>query len=185
MRLIPTKLDGVVIIEPDVFVDHRGFFMESYSQKKFAELGLHFHFVQDNHSLSALPGVIRGLHYQNEPMAQTKVVRVLSGAIFDVAVDIRAGSSTFGQWVGVILSADNKRQLVVPKGFAHGICTLVPDTQIMYKVDQFYSAEHDRGILWNDPDIGIEWPVSNPILSDKDSNLPLLKHAYIHFCTGE
>jgi dTDP-4-dehydrorhamnose 3,5-epimerase len=110
---------------------------------------------------------------------------VLSGAIFDVAVDIRPGSPTFGQWVGVILSADNKRQLVVPRGFAHGICTLVPDTQIMYKVDQFYSAEHDRGILWNDPDIGIEWPVSNPILSDKDSNLPLLKHADIHFCTGE
>jgi len=185
MRLIPTKLDGVVIIEPDVFVDHRGFFMESYSEKKFSELGLHFQFVQDNHSLSAHPGVVRGLHYQNEPMAQTKLVRVLSGAIFDVAVDIRPGSPTFGQWVGVILSADNKRQLVVPRGFAHGICTLVPDTQIMYKVDQFYSAEHDRGILWNDPDIGIEWPVSNPILSDKDSNLPLLKHADIHFYTGE
>jgi len=154
-------------------------------KKKFSELGLHFQFVQDNHSLSAHPGVVRGLHYQNEPMAQTKLVRVLSGAIFDVAVDIRPGSPTFGQWVGVILSADNKRQLVVPRGFAHGICTLVPDTQIMYKVDQFYSAEHDRGILWNDPDIGIEWPVSNPILSDKDSNLPLLKHADIHFYTGE
>ncbi|GIP31272.1 dTDP-4-dehydrorhamnose 3,5-epimerase [Paenibacillus sp. J2TS4] len=185
MNLIPTKLEGVVIIEPDVYGDHRGFFMESYNQSKFAQLGLHFDFVQDNQSLSVQPGVIRGLHYQMHPKAQTKLVRVLTGAIYDVVVDIRKGSPTFGQWVGVILSEDNKRQLVVPKGFAHGICTLVSHTQVMYKVDQFYSAEHDRGIVWNDPELGVEWPVSSPILSEKDKNQPSLKQAENNFVMGE
>jgi dTDP-4-dehydrorhamnose 3,5-epimerase len=181
MKIIETKLDGVIIIEPDVFGDYRGFFMESYNEQKFKEHGLDFNFLQDNHSLSVEAGTIRGLHYQLHPKAQTKLVRVLTGAIYDVVVDIRKDSPTFGQWVGVILSEDNKRQLLVPKGFAHGICTLVTNTQVFYKVDEFYSPENDRGILWNDPAIGIDWPTSKPILSDKDKVHPLLEEAEINF----
>lgn len=175
MRLVETKLDGVFIIEPQVFGDSRGFFMESYNRRKFREIGIEIEFVQDNHSLSETPGTVRGLHYQSGPMAQTKLVRVLSGAIYDVAVDIRPDSPTFGQWVGVVLSEENKRQLLVPKGFAHGFSTLVPNTQVLYKVDQYYSPEHDCGILWKDPDLGIDWPVREPKMSEKDRNLPLLR----------
>lgn len=177
MNIIPTKLEEVKIIEPAVFGDNRGFFMESYNEKRFKENGIDVLFVQDNHSLSAEPGVLRGLHYQLNPKAQTKLVRVISGAILDVVVDIRKNSPTFGQWVGVVLSAANKRQLLVPKGFAHGFCTLVPDTEVLYKVDEFYSPEYDRGIAWNDPSLAIEWPTGNPILSEKDKNHPLLKEA--------
>lgn len=185
MKLIPTKLSGVVIVEPVVHGDHRGFFMESYARGKLAALGLTYDFVQDNQSLSVQAGVLRGLHYQLSAKAQTKLVRVLTGAAYDVVVDIRRGSPTFGQWVGVLLGEDNKRQIVVPKGFAHGICTLVPNTQLLYKVDEYYSPAHDRGILWNDPALGIEWPVSAPILSDKDAGQPLLKDADIDFVYGE
>jgi len=181
MKLIKTKLDGVVILEPRVFKDHRGFFMESYSKRVYEELGLNYEFVQDNHSLSKEAGVLRGLHYQLNPKAQTKVVRVVSGAVLDVVVDIRKGSPTFGEWISVILSGDNFRQIVVPKGFAHGILTLVPNTHLLYKVDEFYSPEHDRGIRWNDPEIGIEWNWNEPILSEKDKNAPLLKDAEINF----
>lgn len=181
MQLISTKLQGLYLIEPDVFGDHRGFFMESYSSKKFVELGVDHLFVQDNHSLSVEAGVLRGLHYQLNPKAQTKLVRVAAGAIYDVVVDIRKNSPTFGQWISVILSEANKRQLLVPQGFAHGFCTIVPNTQVLYKVDEYYSPEHDRGILWNDPSLGIDWPTSNPILSDKDQNHPLLKDAEINF----
>jgi dTDP-4-dehydrorhamnose 3,5-epimerase len=149
--------------------------MESYNRRAFREVGITLEFVQDNHSLSEAAGIVRGLHYQSEPMAQNKLVRVLAGAIYDVAVDIRPDSPTFGHWVGVVLTEENKRQLFVPKGFAHGFCTLVPNTQVLYKVDQYYSPEHDRGILWNDPDLGIDWPVRNPKLSEKDKNLPLLR----------
>lgn len=155
--------------------------MESYNQKQFDQLGIHINFVQDNHSYSAEAGTLRGLHYQLEPMAQSKLIRVLSGAIYDVFVDIRKDSPTYGQWKGVILSADNKRQLLIPKGFAHGFCTLVPDTHILYKVDQYYSPNHDRGILWNDPALGIDWPVSDPILSDKDRQHPVLADAENNF----
>lgn len=169
------------MIEPAVFGDHRGFFMESYNSGKYKELGINIDFVQDNQSLSAEAGTIRGLHYQLEPKAQTKCVRVLTGALYDVVVDIRRNSPTYGEWVGVVLSEENKRQLIVPKGFAHGICTLVKNTQILYKVDEFYSAEHDRGIRWNDPELGVIWPTSNPVLSDKDRNQPLLKKAEINF----
>ncbi len=185
MKLIPTKLNGVVVIEPDVHSDNRGYFMESYNRSKLEQLGLMFDFVQDNQSLSIQSSVIRGLHYQIHPKAQTKLVRVLTGAIYDVAVDIREGSPTFGQWFGVILSEENKRQLLVPRGFAHGLCTLVPYTQVLYKVDEFYSAEHDRGIAWNDPELAIDWPVSSAILSDKDNNQPLFKHAEMNFRIGE
>lgn len=181
MKLIDTKLDGVKIIEPKVFKDNRGFFMESFNFKKFEELGLEFDFIQDNHSLSVDKDVIRGLHYQRNPKAQTKLVRVITGAIYDVAVDIRKDSPTFGQWVGVTLSEDNHRMLVVPKGFAHGFCTLKENTHVQYKVDDYYSAENDKGILWNDPMLAIDWPTSNPILSKKDARQPLLNDAEINF----
>ncbi|MFD2614059.1 dTDP-4-dehydrorhamnose 3,5-epimerase [Paenibacillus gansuensis] len=177
MNVIETKLPGVVIIEPNVFGDHRGFFMESYTKSKFDASGINYNFIQDNHSLSVEAGVLRGLHYQLAPKAQTKLVRVAKGAIYDVAVDIRKDSPTFGQWVGVILSEANKRQLLVPKGFAHGFCTIVPNTEVLYKVDEYYSPEHDRGLLWSDSTLAIQWPTSNPILSQKDEKHPSLHDA--------
>ncbi|MCY0876433.1 MAG: dTDP-4-dehydrorhamnose 3,5-epimerase [Firmicutes bacterium] len=179
MEIQALRLPGVYLIRPAVHGDHRGFFTESYNRQAFVAHGLDFDFVQDNHSLSAQAGTVRGLHYQLADQAQTKLVRVLTGAIYDVAVDIRRDSPTFGQWVGAILSADNKRQLLVPKGFAHGFCTLVADTQVFYKVDAYYSPAHDRGIAWNDPAIGIDWPVAaaDAVLSGKDQGLPALRDA--------
>ena len=176
MNIKETLLQNVYILEPAVFHDKRGFFMESYNKRILEQLGIHVNFIQDNHSFSKNAGIIRGLHYQLNPKEQAKLVRVSTGAIFDVIVDIRKNSVTFGKWVSVILSEENKRQVLVPKGFAHGFCTLVPNTNVIYKVDEYYDPEFDRGILWNDPDIGIDWPFSNPILSDKDSKLPLLKY---------
>jgi dTDP-4-dehydrorhamnose 3,5-epimerase len=181
MKVIESKLKGVKVIDPKVFEDHRGFFMESYNKKQLEEIGIDVEFIQDNHSLSVPAGTLRGLHFQLEPKAQTKLVRVTSGAIYDVIVDIRKGSSTFGKWEGYIITAANKRQLLVPKGFAHGFCTLVEDTEVIYKVDEYYAPEQDAGILWNDPELGIDWPVQNPILSDKDAKLPVLKEASINF----
>lgn len=181
MKVTPLKLLGASLIEPIVHTDSRGFFMESYNQNLFDENQLNYSFIQDNHSLSKDAGVVRGLHYQLNPKAQTKLIRVLSGAIYDVIVDVRKNSPTYGQWMGVILSEHNHRQLLVPKGFAHGFCTLVPDTEVLYKVDDYYSPEHDRGILWNDPELAIDWPISNPILSEKDQNHPLLKNAELNF----
>jgi dTDP-4-dehydrorhamnose 3,5-epimerase len=181
MKVTQLSFSDVYMIEPVIHGDQRGFFMESYNEQKLKEHGITFNFIQDNQSLSAEAGVIRGLHYQLHPKAQTKLVRVISGAIYDVIVDIRRNSLTFGQWVGVILSEHNHRQLLVPKGFAHGFCTLVPNTQVIYKVDEFYAPEHDRGIIWNDPALGIDWPTPNPILSDKDKLHPTLKEAEINF----
>lgn len=181
MKLTPLKLEGVFLLEPVVHGDHRGFFMESYNEAVLKKLGINYHFVQDNQSLSAEVGVLRGLHYQLNPKAQTKLVRVLTGAIYDVVLDIRKSSPTFGQWIGVTLSEANKRQLVVPKGFAHGFCTLEPNTQVFYKVDEYYSPEHDRGILWNDPALQIDWPVSEPLLSDKDRRHPTFAEAEMNF----
>ena len=174
MKVLPAAIAEVLLIEPDLYGDRRGYFYESYNKQTYADNGLAFDFVQDNESMSIEAGTIRGLHYQLEPYAQTKLVRVLNGAIFDVAVDLRPGSPTFGQWTGEILSADNKRQLLIPKGFAHGFCTLEPNTQVAYKVDSWYSREHERGIRYDDPDIGIDWPTVNPILSDKDAASPYL-----------
>ncbi|QGQ98471.1 dTDP-4-dehydrorhamnose 3,5-epimerase [Paenibacillus psychroresistens] len=181
MKVIETKLSGVVIIEPKVHSDERGFFVESYNQLLFGKYNINHTFIQDNHSLSVEKGVIRGLHYQLKPKAQTKLVRVLVGEIYDVVVDIRPSSETYGQWISVLLSGENKRQLLVPTGFAHGFCTTVINTEVLYKVDEYYSPVHDRGILWNDPSLGIDWPISNPILSDKDHKQPLLKDAEINF----
>mgnify|MGYP001169986503 CR=1 FL=1 len=181
MEIFETKLPGVKLIEPVVFEDSRGFFMESYNFRKFGELGISVTFVQDNHSLSKDKGVLRGLHYQLNPMAQTKLVRVTAGAIYDVVVDIRRGSPTYGQWESFVLSAENKLQLFVPRGFAHGFCTLEPNTEVLYKVDNYYSPEHDRGIAWNDPALGIPWPVEHPILSEKDARHPRLAEAENNF----
>lgn len=173
MKITPTVIKDVLLIEPDVFGDSRGFFMESWHAKKFAELGLDVDFVQDNHSRSA-KGVLRGLHYQLEN-PQGKLVRVVSGAVFDVAVDVRKGSPSFGQWVGVELSGENHRQLYVPQGFAHGFCVLSESADFLYKCTDFYSPEHECGILWNDPDIAIDWPCGDHKVSDKDAKNSLLK----------
>jgi dTDP-4-dehydrorhamnose 3,5-epimerase len=181
MNIIETGLSGVLIIEPNVFADQRGFFMESYNAERFQEKGISNIFIQDNHSLSVEAGVLRGMHYQLNPKAQTKLVRVTSGAIYDVVLDIRSNSPTFGQWSSVTLSTENKRQLLIPPGFAHGFCTLVPNTEVLYKVDEYYSPEHDRGIVWNDPVLSIDWPTTSPILSDKDQQHPCLAKAEINF----
>lgn len=179
MKVTSLTLEGAKLIEPVVHGDHRGFFMESYNEKLMHENGIMHKFIQDNHSLSAEPGVLRGMHYQLNPKAQTKLIRVISGSIYDVILDVRKDSPTFGQWQGFILSDANKRQLLVPQGFAHGFCTLAANTQVIYKVDEYYSPEHDRGIAWDDPSLSIDWPVSNPVLSDKDKHHPLLKDAEI------
>lgn len=185
MKFTKTKLKEVIVIEPDVFGDQRGWFMETYNEKKFLEAGFNLKFAQDNQSFSASKGTVRGLHYQLNPKAQTKLVRCTRGAIFDVAVDIRKESPTLGEWVGIELTAENKMQLLIPKGFAHGFMTLTEDVEVQYKVDEFYAPEYDRGIKWNDPNINIKWPIEiKPILSDKDNNAPLLNDAEINFRYG-
>lgn len=172
------KLDipDVVVIEPKKFGDSRGYFMETFRQALFAEHVGDFAFVQDNQSLSAEVGTVRGLHFQLDPMAQGKLVRCIAGALLDVAVDIRSGSPTYGKHVAVELTAENGKQLWVPPGFAHGFCTLAPNTEISYKVTNYYSAEHDRGLLWSDPALGIDWPVDleRAALSEKDKRQPSL-----------
>lgn len=169
------KIREVVAIRPDRHQDERGFFSETYSRRALAEAGIDTEFVQDNHSLSVPPGTLRGLHFQAPPAAQAKLVRVVRGAIFDVAVDIRAGSPSYGRHVSCRLSAKEWNQLYVPVGFAHGFCTLEPDTEVIYKVSGYYAPEHDRGLLWNDPALAIDWPVSEPLLSEKDRSHPLLR----------
>ncbi len=168
MEFLPTKFDSARVIVPNVFEDKRGAFFESYSERAFADHGIAIRFVQDNHSVSKPAGVLRGMHFQLPPVAQTKLVRVVKGAVLDVLVDLRKDSPTYGQWEGHELSAENRKMLLVPKGFAHGFCTLTTDTEFLYKVDNPYSPEHDRGLPWNDPDLGIDWPVEDPIVSDKD-----------------
>ena len=169
MLAIKTAIPDVLIIEPKVFGDDRGFFFESFNAARFAEAtGLTVDFVQDNHSKSQ-KHVLRGLHYQIEPKAQGKLVRVVSGAVFDVAVDIRPGSKTYGMWVGELLSAENKRQLWIPPGLAHGFLTLTETAEFLYKTTDYYSPEHERCIAWNDPDLAIDWPLTaEPVLSAKD-----------------
>ncbi|WP_346913516.1 dTDP-4-dehydrorhamnose 3,5-epimerase [uncultured Roseibium sp.] len=179
----PLGLDGVIEILPEKFGDARGFFSETYNSKTFADAGIELDFVQDNHSFSAEKGVLRGMHFQMPPFAQDKLVRVTRGSVFDVAVDIRKGSPTYAQWVGVELSAEKWNQLLVPKGFAHGFVTLEPDTEFLYKVTNFYSRECDRSIRFDDPEIGIDWPfdVSQVVLSDKDHAAGLLSETETGF----
>ncbi len=181
MKRVDTKIQDLCIVEPDVMGDHRGWFMETYSQPKFYDIGIDYVFVQDNQSYSAKKGVLRGLHFQNHPAAQNKLIRCTRGVILDVAVDLRTGSPTYCQWVGVELSADNKKQLMIPAGFAHGFVTLTDDVEIQYKVDAPYSAPHDRSIRFDDPVIGVDWDIADPVLSDKDKNAPLLKDSDINF----
>lgn len=181
MKKIETKLSGVVILEPDVFGDHRGFFMESWSKRKLEELGLFYDFVQDNHSSSTVKGTLRGIHFQRGDMAQAKLVRCTRGAVIDVAVDLRPQSPTYRQWVAVELSAENKRQFLIPRGFGHGFVTLTDDVEFLYKADNYYAPEADGGIRWNDPALGIDWGVEAPVLSEKDANAPLLRDAVTGF----
>lgn len=170
----------VILVEPQRFGDARGFFMESYQHETFAANGITPPFVQDNHSRSA-KGVLRGLHFQNEPFAQGKLLKVVIGEIYDVAVDIRRGSPTYGQWVGETLSAENGRLLYVPPGFAHGFCVLSESADLIYKTSNYYHPESEKGIIWNDPQIGIEWPISAPLLSARDKELPTLAEAAFNF----
>lgn len=186
MNVVETCLSEVKIIKPKVFGDHRGWFMETYNNAVLKEAGIEISFVQDNQSFSAAKGTLRGLHFQLKPKAQTKLIRCTNGAIFDVAVDIRKGSPTYGKWVGIELSAYNKKQLFIPKGFAHGFITLTDQAEVQYKVDELYDPEYDRGIIWNDPAIGIEWPMDvPPILSKKDKNTPMLSEIENNFIYGE
>jgi len=175
MKVTETTLKDVYVIEPQVFGDKRGWFMESYSRKTLVPFGITNDFVQDNQSFSAHKGTLRGLHYQRNPMAQAKIVRCTRGAILDVAVDLRKGSPLYKKWVAVELSAENKKQLFVPRGFAHGFVTLTDDVEVQYKADNYYAPEYDGNIAYNDPDIGVDWGASEFILSEKDKNAPLLK----------
>ncbi len=181
MKVTATKIKDVLIIEPEVFEDERGWFMESYSKKKLAELGVNADFVQDNHSFSKLKGTLRGLHFQNIPHPQAKLTTCTRGAVLDVAVDLRKNSPTYKKWVAVELTEKNKKQLLIPRGFAHGFITLTDNTEFQYKLDNYYNKESDRGIRFNDPEIGIDWGDENPMLSEKDRNAPFLKDSDANF----
>jgi dTDP-4-dehydrorhamnose 3,5-epimerase len=181
LEVRPLRLDGVLEIRPRRIGDDRGFFSETWNAERLGEHGVRLNFVQDNHSYSAAKGVLRGLHYQMPPYAQDKLVRVVKGAVLDVAVDIRKGSPSFARWVALEVSARDWNQILIPKGFAHGFVTLEPDTEVIYKVTSHYSADHDRSIRFDDADIGVDWPLpaSELQLSDKDRNAPLLRQAEV------
>lgn len=187
MEVRRLEIPGAMLLTPEKHGDARGFFSETYNKRRLAEeAGIAADFVQDNQSGSPAAGTIRGMHFQLPPKAQDKLVRVLKGSVLDVIVDIRKGSPTFGRWVSAILSAENWAQLWVPKGFAHGFCTLEPDTEVAYKVTEYYSAEHDRGLLWNDPALKIDWPVAagDVVISERDSRHPRLADIGAHFPFG-
>ena len=179
MEIMQTKFQDALLIKPKVYFDQRGWFMESYNAQKYHFNGITF--VQDNHSCSLLKGTLRGLHFQNDPKGQTKLVRCIKGKIWDVIVDLRMGSPTYLKWEGYELSDYNKLQLLIPKGFAHGFVTLEDDCEVVYKVDEFYSLSHDRCIIYNDPDIGIIWPLDDLVLSEKDANASLFKSCDVNF----
>lgn len=181
MNIIKTKIDGLVIVEPRVFGDHRGYFMESWSRRDFEEAGLYYDFVQDNHSCSSVKGTLRGIHFQRGDKAQAKLVRCVQGAVLDVAVDLRPDSPTYKQWHAVELSEENHRQFLIPRGFGHGFVTLTDQVTFLYKADNYYAPEADGGIRWNDPELGIDWGIEDPILSDKDRIAPFLKDAQTGF----
>ena len=185
MNIVPLDLPGVFLIEPKVYGDHRGWFFESFRRDKFVACGMEVEFVQDNMS-SSTRNVVRGLHYQLDPQAQGKLVRVVRGEVFDVAVDIRRGSPTFGKWVARTLTAENKLAMYVPPGFAHGFCVVSDIAEFHYRCTEYYSPTHERGIAWNDPAIGIDWPIkqADAILSDKDKACPPLAKAEINYKAG-
>jgi dTDP-4-dehydrorhamnose 3,5-epimerase len=181
MHCIETPLKGAFILKPRLFRDQRGYFSETYNRKAFEQLGFSYDFVQDNHSFSKGIGVIRGLHFQKPPYAQTKLVWVVKGRIFDVVVDLRRASQTHGKWFDIELSAFEMNMILVPKGFAHGFCTMEEDTVVLYKVDAYYVPDADSGIRWDDPNLSIPWPVPGPILSEKDKQLPFFREIGLIF----
>ena len=177
-NFIKAEIEGLVIVEPRSFGDSRGFFLESYKKSEFVSNGIDVEFKQDNHSFST-KGVLRGLHYQKSPAAQAKLVRVIKGAVWDVAIDIRRDSPTFKKWVAMELSEKNNTMFYIPEGFAHGFLALTDEVHLMYKCSNEYTPQCDAGIIWNDPELAIKWPIENPLLSDKDIILPLLKDAVV------
>lgn len=181
MNVTKTDLPGVVIIEPKIFGDNRGWFMESWSEEKMRAAGLEFNFVQDNHSFSAKKNILRGIHFQQTPFAQAKLVRCVKGAVLDIAVDLRKNSPTYKKWVAVELSAENKKQFLIPRGFGHGFLTLTDEVEFLYKTDGPYHAAADRSIRWNDPELSIDWGTTSPSLSEKDANAPFLKNSDCNF----
>lgn len=181
MKVIETEIKDLYMIEPQVFGDSRGWFMESWSQKKMEEAGLFYNFVQDSHSFSEKKGTLRGLHFQKGSSSQAKLVRCVRGAVLDVAVDLRKNSKTYKKWVGCILSEENKKQFLIPRGFAHGFLTLTDNVEFVYKADNYYDPQADRNIIWNDEEINIDWGIENPILSEKDKKAPKLSESDVDF----
>lgn len=184
MNVVKTKINDVYILEPAVFGDSRGWFMESWSKRNMEELGLSYNFLQDNQSFSAQKGTLRGIHFQIGEDAQAKLVRCGKGSVMDYAIDLRKGSPNYLQWIGVELSADNKRQLLIPRGFGHAFVTLTDDVEFLYKADNYYAPKADRSIRWDDPAIGVKWAVADPIMSDKDKKAPLLCDSDVNFVYG-
>lgn len=185
--MIITQLDlpGVFILEPKYFEDYRGYYCETYSSRTLEEYGIHTKFVQDNHSYSIKKGTLRGIHFQNNPKPQIKLVRCVRGRVFDVAVDLRSDSPTYKKWVGIELSAENRKQMWIPSGFAHAFLTLEDNCEVLYKVDEWYSPGLDRAIKWNDPDIAVDWGISNPIISQKDIDAPSLRESDVNFTMAD
>lgn len=181
MKIIPTKIKDVVIIELDVFSDNRGWFTETYNKEKLKNLGVDCDFIQDNHSFSLTKGTLRGMHFQNKPYAQAKLVRCTKGAVLDVAVDLRKDSLTYKQWVSAELTEENKKQMFIPRGFAHGFLTLTDNVEFQYKVDNYYNKQSERCVNYNDPDIKINWENINPLLLERDKNAPFLKDLDVDF----
>lgn len=181
MKITQTEIKNLIIIEPKVFDDYRGWFVESYNQKLFFNNGISIEFKQDNHSLSKEKGILRGLHFQNDPSAQTKLVRCTRGKVWDVAVDLRKSSPTYLKWFGIELTPENHKMLFIPQGFAHGFVTLEENSEVQYKVDNFYDHYADRSIKYDDPNIGINWPLEDVILSEKDLNAPYLRDSDVNF----
>lgn len=181
MKILGTMLCGVYIVEPDVFGDYRGFFMETWSRRAMEQAGIFCDFVQDNHSSSLVKGTLRGLHFQKGSQAQAKLVRCGRGAVLDIVVDLRPASPTYKRWISVELTAENKKQLFVPRGFAHGFVTLTDNVEFLYKVDNDYAPEAEGGIRWNDPDLAIDWGITQPVLSTRDQRLPWLRDAETGF----
>lgn len=181
MKVIETEIKDLYMIEPQVFGDSRGWFMESWSQKKMEEKGLFYNFVQDSHSFSEKKGTLRGLHFQKGSSSQAKLVRCVRGAVLDVAVDLRKNSKTYKKWVGCILSEENKKQFLIPRGFAHGFLTLTDNVEFVYKADNYYDPQADRNIIWNDEEINVDWGIENPILSEKDKKAPKLSESDVDF----
>ncbi len=185
MRVTELSIPGVKMVEPTYFEDYRGYYCETYSKRTLHEIGINDEFVQDNHFLSLKRGTVRGIHFQNEPYAQAKLIRCTRGSFLDIAVDLRKGSTTYKKWVSLVLSAENRKQLYIPKGFGHVCMALQDMTEGQYKVDCLYAPEYDRAIAWNDPEIGIEWPDIKAIVSPKDKKASLLKDSDVNFIWGD